>query len=205
MQKRMLWAPVIPLFLSLCLGGCSGTTQENQLALDLRTEFLAIDGCAGAMEVWADYGQRVYQYTVEFSGTQEAGLTLVITAPQEVAGITAQVEEGQTWLSFDGVRLETGPLNQEGLSPLDALPAFLTAMQSGCIAESGSEWLGEREALRLCCRDPAEEPGQGLETVLWFDKEGKNLLQGELRNEGSTVVRCVFSSFTLTETTKEKG
>lgn len=205
MRKGTFWTPVIPLLLSLCLAGCTGTAQENQLALDLRTAFLSMEGCSGAMEVEADYGQRVYQYTVAFSGTQAEGLTLVITAPQEVAGITAHVAEGQTWLTFDGVRLETGPLNQEGLSPLDALPAFLTAMQSGCIAESGSEWLGEREAFRLCCRDPAEEPGQGLETVLWFDKEEKTLLQGELRSAGSTVVRCVFSSFILTETTTEKG
>lgn len=52
-------------------------------------------------------------------------MTLVITAPEEVAGITATVENGQTFLKFDGVQLETGPLNADGLSPLDALPAFI--------------------------------------------------------------------------------
>lgn len=103
------------------------------------------------------------------------------------------------------MQLETGPLNEEGLSPLDALPAFLTAMQSGYMAETGSELLGETETLRICCREPEREPGQGIETILWFDQATKNLLQGELRSEGTTVVRCVFSSFALTQKTTEKG
>ena len=62
-----------------------------------------MDGCSGTMDVTADYGQRVYEYTVSFSSTQKDGMTLVITAPEEVAGITATVENGQTFLKFDGV------------------------------------------------------------------------------------------------------
>ena len=178
MRRQTLCIPLIPLVLFLCLSGCQGSVQENNLALALRADFLAMDGCS---------------------------VTMVITAPQEVAGITATIAEGQTYLTFDGVQLETGPLNEEGLSPLDALPAFLTAMQSGYMAETGSELLGETETLRICCREPEREPGQGIETILWFDQATKDLLQGELRSEGTTVVRCVFSSFALTQKTTEKG
>ena len=188
MRRQTLCIPLIPLVLFLCLSGCQGSVQENNLALALRADFLAMDGCSGTMDV-----------------TQETGMTMVIPAPQEVAGITATIAEGQTYLAFDGVQLETGPLNEEGLSPLDALPAFLTAMQSGYMAETGSELLGETETLRICCREPEREPGQGIETILWFDQATKNLLQGELRSEGTTVVRCVFSSFALTQKTTEKG
>ena len=192
MRRQSLCIPLIPLVLFLCLSGCQGSVQENNLALALRADFLAMDGCSGTMDITADYGERVYEYTVSFSSTQEAG-------------ITATIAEGQTYLTFDGVQLETGPLNEEGLSPLDALPAFLTAMQSGYMAETGSELLGETETLRICCREPEREPGQGIETILWFDQATKNLLQGELRSEGTTVVRCVFSSFALTQKTTEKG
>ena len=104
-------------------------------------------------------------------------------------------------MTFDGVQLETGPLNEEGLSPLDALPALLTAMESGYIAETGSELLGDQEVLRIFCREPEAEPGQGLETVLWFDKAQKTLLRGELRSDGSTVIQCVFSAFILQQPT----
>ena len=130
MRRQTLCIPLIPLVLLLCLSGCQGSVQENNLALALRADFLAMDGCSGTMDITADYGERVYAYTVSFSSTQETGMTMVITAPQQVAGITATIAEGQTYLTFDGVQLETGPLNEEGLSPLDALPAFLTAMLS---------------------------------------------------------------------------
>ena len=118
MRRQTLCIPLIPLVLFLCLSGCQGSVQENNLALALRADFLAMDGCSGTMDVTADYGERVYAYTVSFSSTQETGMTMVITAPQEVAGITATIAEGQTYLAFDGVQLETGPLNEEGLSPL---------------------------------------------------------------------------------------
>lgn len=192
---------MLPL-LALLLCGCVGEETDNDLTLQLRSDFIARGGCAGTMELTADYGQRVYAYTVEFSETEKEGLTLVITAPEEVAGITANVEAGQTSLTFDGVQLETGPLNDEGLSPLDAMPAFLTAMESGWIAETGSEILGETEVLRICCRDPKLDPGQGLETVLWFDKAQKTLLRGEVRSDGSTVIRCEFSAFILQSKTE---
>ena len=76
------------------------------------------------MDLTADYGQRVYGYTVDFSETEKDGLSMVITAPENVAGVTARIADGQTALEYDGLQLETGPLNSYGLSPMDALPAF---------------------------------------------------------------------------------
>ena len=125
-------------------------------------------------------------------------MKLTITAPDDVAGITASVEKGQTFLSYDGIRLETGPLNPEGLSPLDAIPALLSAMRTGYIAETGSESMDGQEVLRITCRDSSRGPGEGTETVLWFDKARRTLLFSEIRSDGATVVRCRFSDFTYT-------
>lgn len=197
MGAKKVCTRMISLFLLCLLCGCTGADSDNDLTLELRSDFLSREGCSGVMELTADYGQRVYAYTVEFDGTVKDGMTLVITAPEEVAGITANIREGQTYLEYDGVRLETGPVNEEGLSPLDALPTFLTAMESGYIAETGSEIMGETEVLRICCRDPETDPGQGLETVLWFDKAQKTLLRGEVRSDGFTVIQCEFSAFIL--------
>ena len=198
MHGKKLYLPMILLLLSASLNGCGTAEANNEQALTLRSDFLAMTSCSGCMELTADYGQRVYDYTVTFMGTKEDGLTLTLTAPEEVSGITAHLDEGQTFLTFDGVRLETGPLNADGLSPLDALPIFLSEMRSGYIAETGPERLNERETLRICCRDPDQEAGQGLETVLWFDQENDTLLRGELRSDGTTVITCRFSEFIST-------
>ena len=187
---------MILLLALLC--ACGGGNADNDLVLSLREGFQKMDAWSGEMELTADYGQRVYAYSVSFTGDREEGTTLTITAPEEAAGITAVAKEGQTWLDYDGVRLETGPLDPQGLSPMDALPALLTELETGTVAEVGTETDGDLSLLRLTLRDPEVTPGTGRETVLWFDKAQKTLLRAELRNDGATVVSCVFSSFTMT-------
>lgn len=187
---------MILLLALLC--ACGGGNADNELVLSLREDVQNMDAWSGEMELTADYGQRVYAYSVSFTGDREEGTTLTITAPEEAAGITAVAKEGQTWLDYDGVRLETGPLDPQGLSPMDALPALLTELETGTVAEVGTETDGDLSLLRLTLRDPEVTPGTGRETVFWFDKAQKMLLRAELRNDGATVVSCVFSSFTMT-------
>lgn len=195
-MRRGLLAPTIFLFLLLC--ACGGGNDDNDLVLSLREDFQTMDTWSGSMDLTADYGQRVYEYTVSFAGSREEGTVLTIQAPAEVAGISAVAREGQTWLDYDGVRLETGPLDERGLTPMDALPALLSDMESGTVAETGTETDGELEVLRLTIRDPDLAAGTGRETVFWFDKARKTLLRAELRSDGVTVVRCAFSAFAYT-------
>lgn len=197
MQTKSVYASLAVLCLLASLSGCTGDTEDNDLTLQLRTDFLSCEDYSGTMELTADYGQRVYAYTVTFTASEKEGLQMVITEPEEVAGISAHVLKGQTSLEYDGINLETGPLDADGLSPLDALPALFAAMRSGYIAETGNDLLGDVNALRILCREPEQTPGQGLETILWFDKETKTLLQGEIRSNGFTVIRSVFSDFTM--------
>lgn len=205
MRAKMTCTPMILLLLLLSLlSGCGGADNEdNALALQLRADFLAMDGCSGTMDVTADYGERVYDYTVSFSATKQDGMEMVITAPETVAGITAKIADGSTCLEFDGVSVETGPLNEDGLSPLDALPVMIAEMQSGYIAETGIEQVGEQQLLRISCREPQGEASKGRETVLWFDKATKTLICGELRSDGFTVIRCSFSAFSVLPPTTE--
>lgn len=206
MQGKRTSTALLALTLTAAvLSGCGGGDSGSDLALELRASFIAMEQCAGTMDITADYGQRVYEYTVEFTGERKKGLDLVLTAPEEVAGITAHVAQGQTALEFDGLVLETGPLNEEGLSPLDALPSFIASMQSGYIAESGTETVDARDYLRLTFREPEKDAGQGTESILWFDQETKELRWGELRSGGRTVVRCSFCAFTLAGPSAEKG
>lgn len=66
----------------------------------------------------------------------------------------------------------------------------------GYIAECGKESLNEIDCLRIQIRDPNRKAGEGLETVLWLDRETNALRQGELLEDGFVVVRCEFVSFT---------
>ncbi|WP_341480889.1 hypothetical protein [Lawsonibacter celer] len=196
MRHRWMCAPM--MILCLILAACGGESggQAEQLALDIRGEYLEMASCAGQTEVIADYGQRVYEYGISFQWEREGDLVLTVTAPVEAAGITARVSGEQTSLEYDGVRLETGPLNEDGLSPIDAIPALLRALREDFIAECGMEKLGETHTLRLCCRAPENTAGVGEEITLWLHPETHALLRGEVSQDGFTVIQCTFTEFT---------
>ena len=184
------------LLLSACGGGGTGGGPE-QRALEIRGDYLSMSSCGGSAEVTADYGQRVYDFGMTFTWARDGELVITVTAPEEAAGVTARLAEGETALEYDGVRLETGPLDPSGLSPVDAIPALLTAAREGFIAECGTETLGETEAIRLCCRDPDGQPGSGQEIQLWLDPAGGALLRGEISVDGFTVIQCTFTGFAM--------
>ena len=194
-------ASALMMTLCLLLPGCGGQSMDevDQLTLDLRGAYLALAGVTAQLEVEADYGRRVYDYAMELNWRREGETTVTVTAPETVAGITARIAAGETFMEYEGVSLETSPMDESGLSPLGAGPALLRAAAEGFIAESGFDALGETECLRLLCRDPEGAPGEGTEYALWFDPVTWDLLRGEISVDGRRVISCGITSFTKEE------
>ena len=188
---------ILGLSLSAC-GGAEGGNRAEQLALDIRGEYLEMGGCTASLELTADYGQRVYTYGIGLNYAREGETILTITAPENIAGVTARILEGETALEYDGMRVETGPLDDSGMSPVDAVPVLMDYVQEGFIAECGMEAQGESEVLRVVCREPESTAGEGRECSLWFDPSTHALLRGELSQDGFTVIQCVFTEFQFT-------
>lgn len=200
---RRLRMCVLMMTLLLLLSACGGAGEAKgspaeELALAVRGELLDMTACTAVMEVTADYGQRVYEYTVQVSYEAEGETVLTLTAPAELAGITARIRGRETALEYDGVRWETGALDDSGMSPVDAVPALLTYARKGFMAECGMETVDETELLRVVCRDPEGTAGAGRECSLWFDSETHALVRGELSQDGVTVIQCRFTEFALT-------
>lgn len=185
--------------LCLLLAACSQSADKGaeELALSIRAEYIAMTACAGQVELTADYGERVYEYTLDFTYEKDRELVLTVVAPENIAGITAHVGDNGTALEFEGTRLETGPLSGDGMSPVDSLPALLKYAREGCIAETGIEVMDGADTLRMCCRDPENEPGKGNEATLWFDSNTHDLVRGEISVDGFTVIQCAFSTFSF--------
>ena len=183
------------LMTTLLLAGCGqgGGNEAEELALTIRGEHLAMNGCAARAAVTADYGQRVYRYEMAVSVTGEETL-LTLSAPETVAGLTARITGEENLLEFDGVSVETGPLDDNGLTPVSAVPALLEAAKTGYITACALEEDGT--VLRVDCGDPAGSPGTGAETALWFDVSTHALTRGEISSDGFRVILCEFSDFT---------
>lgn len=183
------------------LAGCSGGEQDGgdpaeELALQIRTEYLAMTACAAAVEITADYGQRVYEYAMTFSWQKDGETLLTVVSPENIAGITAHIRDGSTTLEYDGASLETGQLSAEGLSPMEAVPALLEYIFSGFIAECDLETVDSSQQLWICCREPENSPGTGTEAAFWFDADSHALVRAEVLSDGYTVIQCVFTEFT---------
>ena len=183
----------------LLLSSCGGTGEENQaeeLALTIRGEYLALEGLSARAEITADYGQRVYEFvlTAAVSG-EETVLTLA--EPEWAAGLTARLKGEEGTLEYDGLILETGPLDQDGLSPVSALPELLEAARSGYMARCVLEEGEEGQALRVDCADPDQKPGEGREISLWFHPDTHALERGEITVDGARVIQCTLTEFTM--------
>ena len=190
MRKLLLCALMMTL-----LTGCGNAvvSEAEELALTIRGEYLAMDSCAVRASVTADYGQRVYQYEMAAAVNGEETI-LTLSAPETVAGLTARITGKDSRLEFDGVSVETGPLDEDGLTPVSALPALLEAARSGYIVSCTLEEDGS--LLRVDCGDPTTSPGSGTEIVLWFDTATHALVKGEVSVDGFRAILCEFLEFT---------
>ena len=184
------------LMTTLLLAGCggAGVSEAEELALTIRGEYLSMENCAVQAAVTADYGQRVYEYEMAVSVNGEETV-LTLSAPETVAGLTARLAGEESQLEFDGLSVETGPLDGDGLTPVSAVPALLEAARSGYITACGLE--GEGTVLRVDCGDPTGSPGAGTEYALWFDASAHTLIKGEISVDGFRVILCEFSQFTM--------
>ena len=188
----------------ILLAGCgpAKVSRGEELALIIRGEYLEETPWTASVYVTADYGRRVYQYELE-AAWDGAETTLTLTAPETVAGMAARLKAGESLLEYDGMVLETGPLNGEGLTPLSAIPALLEAARSGYITAVSLD--GEAGLLRVDCGDPEGEPGEGTEISLWFDSQSHALVRGEISQDGFRVILCEFTQFTKEETRDTYG
>lgn len=201
-RSLLLLTATSALLLTGCTGGGSSTKDKLEAA---QSVYRTMSGCTAQAEITADYGQRVYEFTLDLQYTKGGETVLTVTAPEDIAGVTARLKDGAATLEYDGASLETGELDGQGLSPVSALPALLNAVQTGFIAEVGREDLDETATLRICCRDPEQAPGAGVETAVWFDLDTHGLVQGEISVDGARVILCRFTQFTMEPATQQEG
>lgn len=175
--------------LCLCLSACAAGPEAPEVRVRaLRRPFTDTAHVSGRAVLTADYGERVYTWTVSIDGSAQAG-TMTVEEPENVAGTMLQWSDGKTLLSCEDVTLETGPLSDR-LSPAEAIPTLLSICQTGQVLECG--W--ENDLLYAKLAHSSEDNISGL---CWF--EGETLRRCELTEAGKTLITLDFSDFTLSE------
>lgn len=179
------------LLLTGCTGGGSSAKGKLEAA---QSVYRTMSGCTAQAEITADYGQRVYGYTVDLTVKGGSGV-MTVKEPENLAGTVLTWSDGETQLAFDGAELDTGALSDSGLSPADAMPTILTACQGGEIVDCCME---EQENGQVLHGTLDLDGDQGGQIQCWFQPDSYGLLRAELSQDGVTVVTMQFSDFSFT-------
>lgn len=193
MKKRLLFLPMMLLLLTGCGGGQEQENGAEALAVAIRGEYMAMTSYSLQAQVNADYGQRVYDFTlsVTWDGEETA---VTIREPEMLSGVTARITGDEGILEYEDLSLETGFLDEDGLSPVSALPALMEAARSQYIDRCTLT----DNILEVHCADPEEKPGTGREIVLQFDAQTHALIGGEISQDGRRVIACEITEFSKT-------
>lgn len=194
MHKTILFCA---LMMTLLLSSCGkGEAASDDLALSMRTQYLALTGCEASGTVTADYGDRIYTYTAAFAGTGLAG-RMEVTAPENIAGTAVSWSEGATVLEYEGASLETGELSPDGLSPVDGFPLILECCCRGAILESCREDLNGTDTLRVGLQNPDLPADVNSRVDLWVKPDDFTMLRAEVSYAGQTVLTYEFERCAL--------
>lgn len=175
---------LILLFLALCLllPACGNHAEQQYLAFS--QELAARDTLSFVAELTASYPDRSAAFSLRYN--LENGVQRVtVLAPGQVSGITARVENGGTALEYDGVILDTGDLDDYGLSPMSALPLLVDAL---CHAHADAFWTEEdAQVVKLLVDD-------NTSAQVWFTGE-MIPFHAELICDGNVTVACEIKNW----------
>lgn len=172
----------------LLLPGCGEREVRAQESFDaLRAAVTAAQSIRFQAAVTADWGESVAEYTMDvaYDGQQT---TLELRSPDILRGVRATALRGETAVDYDGVVLDTGPLDQEGLTPMSAIPVVLDALASGYVELLW--WDGAALAARLYVGE------QSVATV-WLEGAQMAPVAAEIATEGRTVITCRIENWQI--------
>lgn len=181
-------AVVVLLMLTL-LSGCSGKSQELDRAMELRAQLLA-HSCSFDAEITADYGDKLYTFSVYCEGDTQGNLGFQIKSPETIAEITGTVSNDGGKLTFDGTALEFPLLADDQVTPVSAPWLLLKTLQGGYLTSAGME----EELLRLTINDSYED--DALQLDIWLDSEDLPV-RAEILYDGRRILTLSVSNFQI--------
>ena len=177
--------------LVLCfLTGCSGAAKEIERGMALRSKLLKAKSCTFDAEITADYGDKLYQFSMACQGDAQGNMTFTVTAPETIAGITGRIAQGEGRLTFDDAALQFDLMADGQVTPVSAPWILLKTLRGGCLTAAGLE----EDLLRLTMDDSYAEDALRME--IWLN--GDDLpVRGEIYYGGRRILSLDVKNFVL--------
>ena len=187
-KKIILFVCLFFLLFAIFFVACRGQRPADETILELRERFLGTEQSFTA-ELIADYGTYIHQFTLSFCS---AGRRLSVLQPEILAGIDISISESGTMIHFDGTQVDTGPITQDGLTPLAALPIIHHQWQEGHITAAFYETFSGLETLVM-----QTAVTDTVAHITWFDAETFIPIKSTLLEGGTSVITVFFEGSPL--------
>lgn len=176
----------LPLLLACCLllSGCGDNAAETRYE-DFAQSLREADTLSFTAVLRAEYEDKTVDFRLRYEQTGDEALVTVLE-PELVAGIGVRVTEGGTALEYGDLVLDTGPLDDYGLSPMSAPSLLVRALRTGHLESVWSE--GEYSLCQLILDDH-------LYAVVSFEPETMTPVRAELVSDGAVKAVCELTDW----------
>ena len=131
---------VVAIFLAVfMLVGCRSGKHSVDNAISFRNKLLESNGCSFSAAVTADYGDKIYHFSMDCTTDKEGNLCFTAKEPVSISGITGNIRSGQGEITFDDKVLAFPTIAEERLSPVSCPWVLMKALRSGYIRTSTKE------------------------------------------------------------------
>ena len=127
----MRWKTLAILCVVFLFCGCKKNDGPLDNAINLRNKILESNGCSFSATVTADYGEKVYVFSMDCTADKEGNVSFCVTRPETIAGITGNISVTGGNLTFDDKVLAFQTLADGEISPVTAPWLFLKTLRSG--------------------------------------------------------------------------
>lgn len=175
--------------LLVLLTGCSQTRNRIDRCMELRARLLR-SGCSFTAEITADYGDKVYSFTLACSGDSQGNLTFHVVQPESISGITGTITGEGGFLTFDDAALQFDLLADDTVTPVSAPWIFLKTLRGGYLTSAGEDG----DLLRVTIDDSYED--DALQLDIWLNSDN-NPVQAEILYDGRRILSLTVSDFVI--------
>ena len=186
-MNKIIW----PLLLCAVLCGCGGGETGNAV----QEQYSTLETARLEAEVTSHTSTDSRTFTLLCSYDADGDTVTTVTAPGELAGLTAVVSGTDMTLSSEGLQLPAGA--SLDICPANCLPYLLWALADGYVLEQSSEALDNTPCLRLALDTTAPGGGKVL-CAVWLDAEGLFPRYAEFSRNEQVVLTVKLLAFTCT-------
>lgn len=181
---------IIAIVLMVLMVGCSKADTALDQAITLRNRLLDGNGCSFDAVITADYGEKLYTFSLNCQADAAGNLAFTVTEPKSISGITGTISDSGGKLTFDDQALAFEMLADGQVTPVSAPWLFLKTLRSGYLNAAGRDG----EHTKLIIDDSYEE--NPIQLDIWLD-ENMIPIRGEILWQGRRVVSLSVNNFQI--------